>query len=228
MDWPVVGSIAGVTALGTSLAVGGWLVIGSTEMQSKKPTSPVLLVDAQPQQTALYSALSQPPATPAPILISIPPTERASLPYTEGEKPSRVLRLADHPVLNAPAKKSLVAKPLAEKSPEHPQHKPPLAIVDERYAHVLTAEKVVQLRRMLHLRADQAQNWPPVEAMLHQIGRIQMAHIRRGEKPEVDSGVMMQLYSAAQPLLASLAPEQKEKIRSLARSLGYPNVASLL
>jgi hypothetical protein len=64
--------------------------------------------------------------------------------------------------------------------------------------------------------------------MLREIGRAQMAHVRRGESPEVDSGLMMQLYSAAQPLLASLNPGQKERIRSLARSLGYPSVASML
>jgi hypothetical protein len=229
MDWPVVGSIAGVTALAGSLALGGWLELGSTPMQTNNRATPVLLVDAHPpQQSILYSKPQRAVPEHAPILASLPQAGLAELPYSEREKPLRVPRVTSHAAADAPPKHSILAKPHIEKLPERTQQKPLPTIVDERYAHVLTTDKIGQLRRMLHLRSDQTQHWPPVEAMLHQIGRIQMAHVRRGEKPEVDSGVMMQLYSAAQPLLASLLPEQKEKIRSLARSLGYPNVASLL
>jgi hypothetical protein len=39
---------------------------------------------------------------------------------------------------------------------------------------------------------------------------------------------MMRLYYAAQPLLGTLRPDQKERVRSLARSLGYANLASML
>ncbi len=39
---------------------------------------------------------------------------------------------------------------------------------------------------------------------------------------------MWRLYGASGPLLASLNPEQKERVRNLARSLGYANLASRL
>jgi hypothetical protein len=227
MDWPVIGSIAGVTALGASVALGGWLVLESRPMATNGPAAPVLLVDTSPRQPSPVSTASQQRrAEQVPMLAPTPRTELASLPLSEPEKPLRLSRPSHHIVADAP-KKSVLVRPRVETTTPHPQQKPP-AIVDERYAQVLTPDKVGQLRHMLHLRADQQEHWPPVDAMLRQIGRVQMAHIRRGEKPEVDSGVMMQLYSAAQPLLASLLPDQKEKIRSLARSLGYPNVASLL
>ena len=227
MDWPVIGSIAGVTALAGSVALGGWFVLGSAPMPRNNPSAPVLLVDRNPQQQSiLYSAAQERRSEPPTSFTSNPRIELAALPHPEREKPVRVPRPSDHDLLDT-SKKSTVAKPRPETLTDRIPQKP-TAMVDERYAHVLTPDKVAQLRRMLHLRPEQTEHWPAVEAMLNQIGRIQMAHIRRGEKPEVDSGVMMQLYSAAQPLLASLLPEQKEKIRSLAKSLGYPNVASLL
>jgi hypothetical protein len=225
MDWPVIGSFAGVAALAASVAVGGWLIMSSTPTPRKNPSAPVLLVDTRPQQQSiLYSSTQGRPPKEEPVLASIPRPDLAALPYSEREKPHRPLTAPRHPDEIEASRKSLVAKPRVETQPKRTAP----AVVDERYAHVLTPEKVGQLRRMLHLRPDQTEHWPPVESMLHQIGRIQMGHIRRGEKPDVDSAVMMQLYSAAQPLLFTLAPEQKDKIRSLARSLGYPNVASLL
>ena len=88
--------------------------------------------------------------------------------------------------------------------------------------------KIDKLHGMLHLLPDQRLLWPPVEVVLRRIGHGQLAQIKRGEPPEVDSGMMMRLYWAAQPLLASLRPQQKGRVRALARSLGYANFASLL
>jgi hypothetical protein len=223
MDWPVIGSIAGVTALAGSVTLGGWFVLRSAPMPRNDPSAPVLLVD---RNSILYLAPQERRSEPPTSFTSNPRIELAALPHPEREKPVRVPRPSDHDLLDTP-KKSTVAKPRPETLIDRTPQKPAV-MVDERYAHVLTPDKVAQLRRMLHLRPEQTEHWPAVEAMLHQIGRIQMAHIRRGEKPEVDSSVMMQLYSAAQPLLYTLVPEQKEKIRSLAKSLGYPQVASLL
>lgn len=92
----------------------------------------------------------------------------------------------------------------------------------------MTAGKIVHLRRMLRLQPDQVAHWRPVEVVLREIGREQLVLIRRGGKPEVGTGVMMRLYYAAQPLLGTLRPDQKERIRAMARSLGYGNVASML
>jgi len=222
MDWPVIGSLAGVAALAGSVAVGGWLMLGSTTMAIKNPSAPVLLVDTKPpQQSVLYLPPQVRTAQRESVLASVPRSDLLE-PYFDRDRPYRRAPVTQHEEI------SKKPKAYVERPPEPPQHHTLPLVIDERYAHVLTPEKVAQLRRMMHLRPNQTEHWPPVESMLHQIGRIQMAHIRRGEKPDLDSAVMMQLYSAAQPLLSTLAPEQKDKIRSLAKSLGYPNVASLL
>jgi hypothetical protein len=92
----------------------------------------------------------------------------------------------------------------------------------------MTARTIGRMRTALRLTPDQVPHWSPVEAVLREIGREQLVQIRGGRKPEVGTGPMMRLYYAAQPLLGMLKPDQKERVRSLARSLGYANVASML
>jgi hypothetical protein len=223
MDWPLIGALAGVTALAGAVGTGGYLMLNAAPPTVKAaPPPPVLLV------------------TPGTVgagqvyLASVPAAPRYTIPELH-------LAPVAQPPVNLPPARAKAARPPTDEYTnalpyrnEHKRHASPKPVehvshgIDERYAHVLTRRKIGELRGMLHLLPDQRLLWPPVEAVLREIGRGQLAQIRHGQRPEVDSGSMMRLSWAAQPLLASLHPVQKERVRALARSLGYASVASML
>ncbi len=93
---------------------------------------------------------------------------------------------------------------------------------------VMTAGEIARIRSSLRLTAEQEPLWRPVEAVLRDIGKQQMAQIRNGGSHEVESSAMQRVYWAARPLLAALQPGQKEQVRKLARSMGYTSMASML
>jgi hypothetical protein len=93
---------------------------------------------------------------------------------------------------------------------------------------VLTSAEIARLKRGLRLSPDQQPHWPPVEAVLQDIGKRQTAQVISGRKAEVDSGSLQRLYAAAQPLLAIMRPDQKEQVRRLAHSLGFGSYASMI
>jgi hypothetical protein len=233
MDWPLIGAFAGVTALAGAVGTGGYLMLNSVPTTAKAPPPPILLVErsrvsVDAGRVYLATASAVPNYTvptlrlaPAPrYLVILPPDDE--LPPIDEQAPAHARRPADDRTSTLPHPAKHKASP-SLKPVEHVPHS-----VDRRYAHVLTSQKISELRSMLHLLSDQRLLWPPVAAALREIGRAQIAQIKRGEHPEVDSKLMMRLYWAAQPLLASLHPQQKEKVRALARSLGYANVASML
>lgn len=157
------------------------------------------------------------PVEPSPRLRFEPPPLASGLAEREKERVTASLQPDDAEKNDQP----IVARP----APKKPKDKPHVAVHDRR---VMTAGKIVSLRRTLRLLPDQVAHWRPVEVVLREIGREQVAQLRRGGKPEVGTGLMMRLYYAAQPLLGTLRPDQKERIRAMARSLGYGNVASML
>ena len=77
---------------------------------------------------------------------------------------------------------------------------------------VVTSSHIGQLKSMLQLTPAQERYWPPVEAALRNASGL--TGIRRA-------------WSAAQPLIRVLDAEQKEAVRSLARSLGIGRYAAL-
>ncbi len=93
---------------------------------------------------------------------------------------------------------------------------------------VLTMAEIARLKSSLRLTADQEPHWRPVEAQLRRISRLQMAQVESGRKPEVPQSSFQQLYYAARPLLDVMRPDQKERVRGLARSMGYGSVASMI
>jgi hypothetical protein len=227
MDWPLIGALTGVTALAGAVGTGGYLMLHAAPATVKAaPPPPVLLV--APRSVGIDTGqvyLASVPAAPrytipelhlapvAPPLVDVPRVDTQTAPP----------RPPADDYTNALPYRAERKRPASRKPVEHAVHG-----VDERYAHVLTSHKIAELRGMLHLLPDQRLLWPPVEAVLHEIGRGQLAQIRRGQHPEVEQAMMMRLYWAAQPLLASLQPAQKERVRALARSLGYASVASML
>jgi hypothetical protein len=104
------------------------------------------------------------------------------------------------------------------------------ALPTSRYRGVLTSAEIARIKYSLRLGPDQERAWPPVEAALAEMGRQQMALIRRGQEPRISPNDWPpgRLYAAAGPLLQTLRPDQKETVRRLCRSLGFESVASML
>jgi hypothetical protein len=104
------------------------------------------------------------------------------------------------------------------------------ALPTSRYRGVLTSAEIARIKYSLRLAPDQERAWPSVEAALAEMGREQMALIRRGQEPRISSNDWPpgRLYAAAGPLLQTLRPDQKETVRRLCRSLGFESVASML
>jgi len=104
------------------------------------------------------------------------------------------------------------------------------ALPTSRYRGVLTSAEIARVKYSLRLTPDQERAWPSVEAALAEMGRQQMALIRRGQEPRISQNEWPpgRLYAAAGPLLQTLRPDQKETVRRLCRSLGFESVASML
>jgi hypothetical protein len=151
---------------------------------------------------------------------------RISPPSTAHAKPIVALE-QQHSVVPIEQTKTVLAyAPPAAKPPiSEPRPQP---LIDHRFDGVLTAGEIARFKRALRLSPDQQPHWPPVEAVLQDIGRRQTAQVISGRKAEVDSGSLQRLYTAAQPLLAIMRPDQKEQVRKLARSLGFGSYASMI
>jgi hypothetical protein len=105
-----------------------------------------------------------------------------------------------------------------------------VALPGTRYEGVLTTAEILRIKHNLRLTPDQEANWPPVAAALGEMGRQQIALIRRGLEPKISPADWppQRLYGVAGPLLTSLRPDQKEQVRRLCRLLGFDSVASML
>lgn len=99
-----------------------------------------------------------------------------------------------------------------------------------RYRGVLTSTEIGRIKSNLRLTPDQERAWPPVEAALAEMGRQQIALIRRGQEPRISPNDWPpgRLYAIAGPLLQNLRPDQKEAVRRLCHSLGFEAVASMI
>jgi hypothetical protein len=244
MDWPVIGALAGVTVLAGVVGIGAYAALTSAgPTTAKEPAPPILLSVTPSRPTANVQPGPVPRLQPPPSLSRLVVEDAGddtAITSSLGIKPVPRLRpeslhagrpVDPHPKLLAVPRPdgdsfngrvpSIVAKP----PPTKPREQPAADPYDGR---VMTARTIRRLRAALRLLPEQLSHWRPVEAILHEIGRAQVAQIKAGRKPEVGTGPMMRLYYAAQPLLGTLRPDQKERIRSLARSLGYGHVASML
>ena len=250
MDWPVIGAIAGVTALAGTLCVGAFAVWDSGSSGAKPASGPNLLAERRPvtfERRTIYVVRPPKPEPPALVGPAIPDVQSDTrLAYAQPEVPLADAR-PDAPKSAARVHHDVPPhssrRPRDEKRDEKDvkshrpdsdtkQHAKPAEHepkrVDHRYDHVMTSSKIHHIRAALRLTREQVAQWGMVEAVLHKIGRDQVAQIQRGGSPEVPSQSAMELYQAAQPLLGGLRDDQKEKVRSLARSLGYPQLASML
>lgn len=209
MDWPLTAALGSLAAVVGVVSFGAAAVLRSSEAPPlQRPQIALAALEPGPQLR---------PVQPAPILTSVvvlPPPDVAR------EQP-RPLDIALPPLTREPPPKPV--KHVVAHAPAHPA--PPR---DVPIKGVMTASEVARIKASLRLTSEQEPLWRPVEAVLRDIGKQQMVQIRNGSKPEVDSQAMQRVYWAAQSLLATLQPAQKEQVRRLARSMGYTSVASLL
>jgi len=163
--------------------------------------------------------------------VVIPQSDALPTPITPMAEPQRKLR--SKPELEfrtgprAPTAHAALSTPLTPQITPSPILR---ARPDPRLAGVLTLEEIRRIRNTLRLTPEQAAHWPPVEALLREIGVQQMALIKAGQKAEdaFGSGLSMRIYWAARPLLGVLQEDQKVRIRVLAKSMGLDAVASAI
>ena len=84
----------------------------------------------------------------------------------------------------------------------------------------VTNARIAHAKAVLKLTPTQARQWAPVEAALRAMMRQQGA-------ANVDSAQLVQLTSAAMPLIVSLDENQKREARRLAHAMGLEQVVAL-
>lgn len=181
-------------------------------MPSKPPLREAEPRSAAPEPRETDAAPVAPPARPAgPPHGTAPRTEVAALPSEPPPVPAPLRRAAPEPSRLTPGP---VLRPRA----------------DPRLEGVLTPDEVRRIRNALRLTPEQTPHWPPVEALLQEIGAQQVALVKAGHKAEeaFGSSVSMRIYWAARPLLGVLREDQKARIRARAKALGLEAVASAI
>ncbi len=249
MDWPLTAALGALAAAVGVVSFGVVTALQSDSPPTKRPVVASVSVPApkpMPKPTP-KPAVQSVSLLPALVPLSAPALAPASVP--EVVSPSVVVlapayRPLEHPVpdhpVAAPARPHTLAlprlndepppkaaRPVARPAPAHPFSAPPPPR-ETRIPGVMTGSEIGRIRAALRLTAEQLPLWRPVEAVLRDIGRQQLAQIRNGDKPDVNMSAMTRVYYAAQSLLGTLRPDQKEQVRRLARSMGYASVASML
>ena len=127
-----------------------------------------------------------------------------------------------------------VAKPRAEPRVTVTPALPPISkapvLSDSRYDGLLTAAEINRIKLSLKLTSEQESYWPPVAAILRELGQQQMAQVDAGQKLDysMSGGMAQRFYSAASPLLETLTEAQKSEVRRRARMMGLEAYASYL
>ncbi len=212
--------------------------LGAFGLVSLLPSAPV----PEPPK-GIFLADTAPPAalqTAPPPVVPEPREARLSdeKPVEPVEKPAPKSFAAKPPVQAQPPvrapRRELAALPQepaqAAPRPQAPVAPHPAAPArDPRYKDVLTPSEIRRLKLSLRLTAEQEPYWPPVEAVLTEIGAQQMALARAGQNTaDAFSGTTFRIYSAARPLIGLLREDQKAQIRNRARAMGLDSVASYL
>lgn len=238
MNWRVAAAFAGgIGAFGAAVGLGAIAIVSLTPRETtlagprdvlliEKPETPMTLGPALPADPVV-----EPPPPP------LPKRERLAPPIAV---PPRLQDTAE-PVVPPPAAaprrpvqqemSALPSAPLPPSSPPAIARAPTLRPAqDPRYEGVLTPFEIRRLKTSLRLTAEQGVHWPPIEALLQEIGTRQMALVKSGQKAAdaVDGGMSMRIYWAARPLISSLREDQKVQIRLRARSMGFESIASLI
>jgi hypothetical protein len=241
MDWRLIAAISGAAGSFCFVAVGAYVVVTHDPAPRRTAApAPLLLSDYRFPVTTTPSLMSVGPATAnpfapdpsaqspfapqdvvgsAPAVTAVAPGPRGAGPKTTDHAPSSAARRPEPPM-----------QPVVEVKKNSVVPELHTALPTSRYRGVLTSAEIIRVKSSLRLTPDQERAWPPVEVALAEMGRQQIALIRRGQEPRISASDWPpgRLYAVAGPLLQSLRPEQKETIRRLCRSLGFEGVASLI
>jgi hypothetical protein len=251
MDWRLIAAISGAAGTFCFVAIGAYVVFAHDPTPRRSAAAaPTLLSEYRFAVTTTPSLMSVRPATPSPF----EPDPSAQSPFAPQ---GSAAHSSYPPPLNAQGKALTTAAAVpsgridtpapavnAVRQVPHGVGPPPVvevkkssvvpelhaALPTSRYRGVLTSAEIVRVRSSLRLTPEQERAWPPVEAALAEMGRQQIALIRRGQEPRIAPSEWPpgRLYAVAGPLLQTLRPDQKEVVRRLCRSLGFENVASMI
>lgn len=244
MDWPLTAALGSLAAAVGVVSIGAAVVMRSDAPPTKRTSAAVVVPKPVAKQAPQLASLAPLAPSSAPPLVSpsVPPSvvivAPANYGYERPFEPPSVVVLPPDNSNNEPVRPNNIALPKIKHEPPPKAAKPvvvtpapvskPAPPPQVHIKGVMTASEIARIRSALRLTHEQEPLWRPVEAVLRDIGKQQMVQIRNGAKPEVDSSAMSRVYYAAQSLLATLRPEQKEQVRRLARSMGYGSVASML
>lgn len=236
MDWRVMGAVSGVTVLAVAVTLGAVAVVRSSPEPQKRPSTyaPPLRFEPRPKVGVLNGAevttiksSNYGPAKPKAAAAPARPKPGPKL-SSVSSKPEPMLTPGKPAALpQGPLATPKPSAPDSHVAPAKPNIKPPKA-TDHRFDGVLTLAEIGRIKSTMRLTREQEPQWVPVERALRDIGRQQTANVNAGKKPEINSGSVQRLYSAAGPLLGTLRPDQKEQIRKIARQMGYNSVASMI
>ena len=239
MEWRLLTAAAAGVAGCSALGVVAFVILTPRSVPDAPPAAPLLIARSEPTTVPVEpshpsfqtdtGALAPPPLSPQRNM-SPSESEPSGVPRAIIPAPSRPAPpapgLSVAPAALPPAAAPNIAPPAPPRAAA-PKPRPPL---DHRYDGVLTVAEINRIKASLRLSPDQEPYWPPVAAILRELGRQQMAQVQAGQKPDFNmSGEMTQrFYSAASPLLQSLREDQKEEVRKRARMMGLENFASFI
>jgi hypothetical protein len=251
IDWLLIGAMTGLAGSAALLGIGAVAVLRSGPEEARKSPPPPVLWSSRRTDAAAPSDLHIFSSSPGAAVTgsAAPARERPASGYelfptsanadaipTAVTSPSpRISPIVAKPAPAPEPRKPTTAYPLTRvnPAPARPQVQPGLGveqpkIIDRRYDGVFTMAEIAKLKSTLRITPDQEPLWRPLEAELRKVGRLQMSLVDSGRKPDIPTSAYQPLYQAAMPLLANMRPDQKERVRVLARERGYGAVASLI
>ncbi|MCS3728317.1 hypothetical protein [Bradyrhizobium betae] len=176
------------------------------------PTLALASAAIEPLVQVSADKLSQTPVLTEPLRQAFAAATPADFPMPKASV-NEAPAAAEAPVVEAPAKPKVAAKP-------HPQ---------KNYS-LLSDVQISGIRDRLKLSSSQEYYWPSVETALRNVVRkISANKLSNPNAPGVpidpNCDEVQQLKSAAMPLLFQLRDDQKEEVRKLARIIGLEKVA---
>jgi hypothetical protein len=249
MDWRLIAAISGAASTFCFVAIGGYVVLTHDDPARRRTAAPAPMLVSQYRfpVTTTPSLMSVRPADP---LGSDPSAQSPFAPQGSAAPPPsyprRTMEGGEATTGAAVSERIGVSDPTVDAGRQRPHGAGPPPAVEvkkssvvpelhtalpaSRYRGVLSSAEIVRVKSSLRLTPEQERAWPPVEAALAEMGRQQIALIRRGQQPRINASDWPpgRLYAAAGPLLQTLRPDQKEAVRKLCRSLGFEGVASMI
>jgi hypothetical protein len=176
------------------------------------PTLALASAAMEPVVQVSADKLSQTPVLTEPLRQAFAAATPADFPMPKASV-NEAPAAAEAPVVEAPAKPKVAAKPQPQKN----------------YS-LLSDVQISGIRDRLKLSSSQEYYWPSVETALRNVVRKISANKLsnpnvQGVPIDPNCDEVQQLKSAAMPLLFQLRDDQKEEVRKLARIIGLEKVA---